>query len=76
MRATNGIPLEGFTLLPVDTVNCVQTLKVLVLLHSLQSSCVRDIVRTRCEATCNDEVRAAAIATNRARLTVAALGGL
>jgi hypothetical protein len=27
MRVTNGIPLGSFTLLPVDTVNCVATLK-------------------------------------------------
>jgi hypothetical protein len=27
MRVTNGIPLGKFTLLPVDTVNCVATLK-------------------------------------------------
>jgi hypothetical protein len=28
MRVTNGIPLGCPLLLPVDTVNCVQTLKV------------------------------------------------
>jgi hypothetical protein len=28
MRVTNGIPLGSSLLLPVDTVNCVQTLKV------------------------------------------------
>jgi hypothetical protein len=27
MRVTNGIPLGSFTLLPVDTVNCIATLK-------------------------------------------------
>jgi hypothetical protein len=27
MRVTNGIPLGSSLLLPVDTVNCVQTLK-------------------------------------------------
>jgi hypothetical protein len=27
-RVTNGIPLESSLLLPVDTVHCVQTLKV------------------------------------------------